>query len=117
MLRAGTDPAILHPLDRAVQPRSPAANRTVTSSATPRGATPGHCLCRVGQHLVLGNQRAIPKAKGGSSARSGLLLRRQTYRPPGPIPVARQQLVGLLGAVAAGVVVGKIGFHLRPGVE
>ena len=40
-----------------------------------------------------------------------------THRPPGSIPVARQQLVRRLRAVAAGVVVREFSLLRRPGVE
>ena len=81
---------------------------------------PDRRLRRLGQHLVLGDQRAVHVRQQKADVplrRSRLPLRWQVDRPPGPISVARQQLVGRLRAVAAGVVVREVSLLRRPGVE
>src|SRR6185437_13162988 len=58
-----------------------------------------------------------PETDEYHAGRSWLLLRGRNHRSPGPIRLARQQLVSRLRAVAAGVVVGKVSLFRGPGVE
>ena len=79
----------------------------------------GRSHCRLGQHLVVGDQCAVHIGQQKTDvafARSWLLLRRRSTGRQAR-SVARKQFVGRLRAVAAGGVVGEVGLLRCPGVK